>query len=289
MKPRTATQPRGPSVGSVTRFLALFAVLATGCRGEAPVEPVRQLTPFRLTEGQTRLEDLEMLAESPRLKQHDALIATGVPIGDQAVAALARSAYLTNITYIRLTDVGLTDLGLAALSVAHGLRLERLTPSQTDMARGLSLLLDSPAGESLVDLRLRSTRGGDEVAKTIPTSRAAESLVDLAIWMPDLGDDGVRSLVAGDRWAQLKSLELAGCGWRSASLEPLTDSSHMPALEDLTIVHFELAQSVRDALARARPRLEITDRTRPTSCLPGGPAVPADMQRAVPPPIPPTR
>ncbi len=247
--------------------LLAWLALLWACKSEGPrAEPPRSASIYR-EGGILNSAEVEHLVNQLALAGTRRINLVNTRIGDEGVAAIARSPHLGDVKSLTLFGTGMTNVGLGALSTAQALRPEVMAFGFDGFDhRGLRLLFRSPVAAELRELTLSGHLGGDSTAKALVTSGAADSLARLYFSVRDTGDAGVHTLITSRRLATLRYLSLDGC-WCPTALLPLTNPRHLPGLRELAVTGYTIDLEVRRALETARPGLRISDPTRKT----GGP------------------
>jgi uncharacterized protein (TIGR02996 family) len=153
------------------------------------------------------------LADCPRLESLIHLDLCDNYVGDEGLAALAASPYLTHLRKLSLHDY-IGAQGAAALAQAPNLAGLTYLDIRCDIGpEGARALAASPYLYQLKSLLLHGGCIGDEGVKALARSRVLANLEYLGLSSNDLTDDGARALAATPYLERLKQggLEMGCC------------------------------------------------------------------------------
>ncbi len=164
----------------------------------------------------------------------------GVPLGGQALDALARSPRLTGLRELSLTEWRLPD-GLGALW--QGASLKGLTSLDVfgwhgDTAAENPHIKDLGDGGGLPALERFSFRAhdtGGDPASAVARARRWTALRELTLMSRKVGDAGARALARAAHLTALEVLDLSGCRVGDDGVAALEASPHFPRLRRLIL------------------------------------------------------
>jgi uncharacterized protein (TIGR02996 family) len=203
---------------------------------------------------------LDLLSRLPRLI---ALNLSDNTVGDVGLAALADAPALSGLRTLRLAgqnEIPFRDLihaqGAAALAVsAYLTQLTELDLSGNAVGdAGLRHLANSPALQKLKNLDLGNNgigEIGDAGIEALAGSDRLQQLTVLALGQNPLGIPGARALAGWPGLARLEVLNLQQCWIRDVGLEALLTSGLGSCLRELDLRHNDLRDRGGRALAEA--------------------------------------
>ncbi len=157
----------------------------------------------------------------------------GEPLGDDGVAALARSPHLTRLEELTLGMEQTGASGLEALAEASWVKsLRSFGLTMTEVGdEALSRFLAAAPLTRLEVLNLDGTGAGAETTKTLAQSAAFGELRELILRSNEMGGAGLAALAATTRLPRLTVLDICGISLEAGDLKPLHGS---PLLARLT-------------------------------------------------------
>jgi hypothetical protein len=166
------------------------------------------------------IDRVRALAGSPLLSSLTRLVCRG-GIDDAGAIELARSAYLGQLTYMRLAGHEMTAAGVRALVESTAL------PCLTSLNLSNGLHRREPG--------LRSRGMGDQGAMALARSCRLPSLQTLNLARNGIGDDGARALAGSKRLSSLVSLNLSRNLIGEDGRAALEHATGLSSLEELFI------------------------------------------------------
>jgi uncharacterized protein (TIGR02996 family) len=179
---------------------------------------------------------LVRLLESPHLNRIRELDLSYSPFTEQGARVLAGTAALANLRILKLNRVFVGDLGVQAI-----------------LASGHLAALDH--------LEVRGTGLTPTISPFLATSAVIANLTDLAVGLNELGNTGVRSLLAlrnSHPWP-LTALHLEGTQIDSLGVRALAGASQLANLKSLDLADNPISDSGADALATSPHLTKLTE------------------------------
>jgi hypothetical protein len=182
-------------------------------------------------------EGLAELAASPYLSGLRHLAVAGSGIGDRGVAALAHSPHVRGLTLLDLRSNCFGPLGTRALAGSpHLAGLRELLIGHMHNCigpEGAKALAASPYLTGLTVLDASWAGVGDEGAAAIAGSPNAASLRELSLYMSDLGDAGAMAISESAHLAGLAVLQLGTNKIGNKGAKAVAASPHLANLQHL--------------------------------------------------------
>jgi len=201
---------------------------------------------------------IRTLASVARPAQLHTLALADADLDDQAGAALAKVAWLGELTSLDLSGniLGRGCAGLRGIAGEH-LRVLRLAAVGLERAEAAALARFWPR---LVELDISNNAIGDAGLERFVTMKEAPALQTFTLHDCKVTDDGLELLAARARCPRLRTLDLAG-NELGAGLLPLLRSRFLSRIETLVLARCNVPREVVVALANAElpPRLRRLD------------------------------
>jgi uncharacterized protein (TIGR02996 family) len=189
----------------------------------------------------------------------------GNDIGDEGLAALARSPHLHRLQFLRLDSNRIGPQGARALAESpNAAGLIELSLGDNKLGDdGVRILVDSPSLGNLNSLDLFNTGITSAGVHALASSPHMANLVVLTLgsgaqYANNLGDRSAESLASSAAVKKLRCLDVAFCGLTTAGIEALVSSPNLSELETLHLSWNEIDNRAMRALARSSSLRKLT-------------------------------
>jgi hypothetical protein len=167
-----------------------------------------------LSNNKINVEGVTAIANSPYLSNLTFLnLSNNDDIGDEGATAIANSPYLSNLTFLNLSNNDIEDEGVRAIANSPNLiNLTSLNLSNNVIRdEGVTAIANSPYLSNLTSLNLSNSDDiGDEEVTTIANSPNLRNLTSLNLSNNVIGDEGVKDIANSPYLTNLTFLNLKG-------------------------------------------------------------------------------